>query len=50
MKQVYILAHETARRNALEAVRDALMNAVQKTSIAVKIGEPAKLLEQRCGL
>jgi len=40
MKQVYILAHETARRRAVEAVADAPAGSV------VKLGPPARSLDQ----
>lgn len=40
MKQVFIMAHDTARRNACEAVKNAPEGHV------VTIGEPTRTLEQ----
>lgn len=40
MKRVYILAHDQARRNALEAVREA------REGMAVTISEPTRTLDQ----
>ena len=40
MKRVYIMAHETARRNAMQAVQDA------PEGYAVTISEPTRSLDQ----